>query len=283
MATSKAISQALSIAIVIVIIVVAFGGYLVGSFQEHTQTTTITIPTTQTVTSTQPPVTTTMYSPLGLELGLTINASAFIEGEGINITVQVINALQTVNNVTTTNDWAYTGNLNPFAGCPVGGPLGLAIFQGNYGSTNFTSGEPLTLYTTEEIYLCTTTTVVGNTSISQKNYYSFQPHSDQSAFISPSYTPDNMNTTVSLSFSTNGYWTGAPFGGGAAFHDFPQGNYTVLAVDEWGQADIAHFKVSSSSTTSSSTSESFSTVCTSNEVTTDTVTQTITLCHKQTT
>ena len=248
-----------AIALTLGIIVLASVIYLpLGNTSTTTGTTRVDTTTSKSESGTYSISTTTTNSSLGLELGLTINASSFVTGDSINISAQILNTLQTVNNVTSSNDWAYSsGSLNPFTPCGVSGPVGVAIFQGNYDSTDFTSAKALALYDTTVFWSCTATTVIGTTNVNQKNYYSFQPQSDQATLVYPSYTPANSNTTASLSFETKGYWTTGPDGGvyqapNAPFHNFPQGNYTVLAADEWGQIVISHFTVLSSTSSQQS-------------------------------
>lgn len=155
-------------------------------------------------------------SPSGLRLDLIIAPSNGSLGSEVFM-VNEYNTLSSVNNVTLANDWQYPqSSLNPYSPCGLVGAVGLAVFQGYYDLSNFTKATALSLYDTSAIYLCTTTISEPNT------YYSFQPQSDQAGINSPPGTFVSINTTLSLSFTTKGYWTGGFDSGTApAFHNFP--------------------------------------------------------------
>jgi len=70
-------------------------------------------------------------------------------------------------------------------------------------------------------------------------------------------SPYDTNVSVSLSFTTEGYWTGGQYSGTpASFQEFPSGTYTVLAADEWGKVVLSYFTVAGTGTTFTTTSTS---------------------------
>jgi hypothetical protein len=169
----------------------------------------------------------TQDAPLGLTLRLHISANS----TGLYIYANETNVLDRVNNVTTTDNWPYPnpdssacGDYNQF-------PIQYAVFQGNYDAGNYTSAADLTLYNTADVYMCPTESTPGP-------YLLFAPLSDN--ITTARY---GINYLVSVHYSTAGYWTGS--GSSASFHRFPPGTYSVLAEDEWGNAVLLHFKVSS--------------------------------------
>lgn len=287
---TKAISLGISALIVIVLIlVVGFGVFLNSTFNT-TQTTSAnpgTINTSSNNSSSPATTATTAFysesqqslnSTSGLRLDLVVAPSNGSLGS-IVININEYNTLDQVNNVTIENNWNYSEQyLNPFDGCGLTEPLGLAIFQGYYDLANYTRASALTLYNTSVAISCTTTVNVPT------SYYSIRAQSDQAAVVYPSTNFVDLNTTLSLSFTTKGYWTGGiGSGSSAAFHVFPSGNYTVLAADEWGKVVLVHFVISGTgSTTASSQPQTTSTGygCTSTTTTfvNVTVTRTATEC-----
>ena len=81
-------------------------------------------------------------------------------------------------------------------------------------------------------------------------YYDFLAHSDTANESEYQNIPDLAgvrNETISYLISVAGYWTtvgGTPMEPTGQFSAFPQGIYTVVAGDEWGSLEVAHFTVS---------------------------------------
>lgn len=179
----------------------------------------------------------------GLRLDLSVAPSNGSIGTWV-ISADEYNALNSVNNVTIANNWSYPESyeLNPYGPCGLVGSVGLGIFQGYYGMNNYTRASALALYNTTLVFLCTTTASVPNA------YYSIRPESTLATVVYPNSMFSNMNTSLSLSFGTNGYWTGGEALGSqasATFHKFVQGIYTVMAADEWGKVVLVHIAVDS--------------------------------------
>jgi len=97
----------------------------------------------------------------------------------------------------------------------------VAVFQGSYGLDNVLSGKELDVYDPFAINGCG--------SLALGNSFMFKP---------------GQNVTASSQF--NGYYTGQR--ADDSVHQFPPGEYTVLAGDAWGHMEVLHFEVTSSST-----------------------------------
>lgn len=165
---------------------------------------------------------------LGLSLQLRLAADNS-NGGSVRITVEELNTLNRMNNVSAASDWRIPN-------ASLRGPwqttmVGYAIYRGFCDTTNFTSGTPLPL------------TEIGSgpascTPCPAPTYYLFRPMSNN-ATTSPGtefwYT---SSSAMSINFTENisGYWTSS-----TSFEIFPAGNYTVVALDQWGQAVVLQF------------------------------------------
>ena len=185
--------------------------------------------------------TTTSDAISGHDVGLRLEGELSAESSFgvVTIKLDVLNTLSVVNNVTARDMWPYSeARLNYPCGNWGQFPIAYAIFQGNYGTNNYTSAVALILYDTSTSYSCPT---VAPPIVS----YQFSPQSEhaQSFFSShqPAYTEDfSINTRAS------GYWSGGlDTGIPASFHLFPRGAYTVMIEDEWGDLLLLHFTASS--------------------------------------
>ena len=187
----------------------------------------------------------TLNSTSGLRLDLLVAPSNASKGEML-IRVDEYNTLDTSNNATAPNEWRYSQDLlNPYNDCGTSGPLGFAVFQGYYDMTNFTSGNALLLWNTTYVETCSST-------IYPVTNYLFNPGGD----IATAYNamglvyPFDTNASVSLSLTTEGYWTGGQYSGTpASFLVFPSGTYTIIAADEWGKVVLSYFTVAGTGTT----------------------------------
>jgi hypothetical protein len=167
---------------------------------------------------------------LGLSLILRLAADNS-DGGIVRITVDELNTLDRVNNVSAASNWRIPqANLS--------GPwqttmVGYAVYRGFYGAGNFTSGEPLPL---GEIG----TGSASCTPCPAPTYYLFQSMSDN-ATTSPGsrfwYT-STSSMTINFTDNISGYWASSN-----NFEIFPAGTYTVVAMDQWGQAVALHFTV----------------------------------------
>ena len=151
------------------------------------------------------------------------------------INVDDYNTLAVPNEVVIESNWPFPQSmLNPYNNCGAPGPVGFAILQGYYDIGNYSGATALALYNTSTYFLCTTSI--------QGNYgYLFDPNS-----YAANYTVEGKSvyeTSVSLSFSPKGYFTGFPEN--SSFHNFMQGVYTILGADEWGKLILVHINVTS--------------------------------------
>ena len=238
----SAVSAGISGLIVIVIVAVVFATYVGFTFSQSVDTTTVPFPvTTVNESSTASYQTSVDYqiptqsasdtnSTLGLALQLELAPSNGSIGTLV-IIADILNILNVQNNVTHANQWHYSSNsLNPFNPCGAPGPVGFAVLQGYYDQSNYSSGSALMFYNSTVTYLCTT-------RILPTGYYSFIPHS-HTALLVDSKGQSFYNQSIAISFSVNGYFTE-----GGSFLKFPEGQYTVVAADEWGELVILHFVV----------------------------------------
>jgi hypothetical protein len=245
---SRAISLGASTLIIIaIIIIVGFGAFLGTTFPSTIGTTPSEM-SSPIITNSSTPIQTSLAtsslkttesslsSLSGLRLDLLVAPSNGSLGSLV-INVDEYNTLGVTNNASLANDWLYPPtSLNPYDNCGAPGPVGFAIFQGNYGLDNYTTAKALTLYNSTFAFTCTTTY--------QGNYeYSFSPESNLVFFANSGKTLYNFSAL--LSFTAKGYWTGGfGTGLGATFHNFPAGTYTVLAADEWGKVVLVQIVVS---------------------------------------
>src|ERR1022692_1973732 len=118
--------------------------------------------------------------------------------------------------------------------CPVSGPLGFGVFQGDYRMNNYTSGKALHLSNTTDISSCTQN--------GAPLVYSFQPMSHVANYYLANRVTQSEN--VSISATIGGFWTG---GSGtpvpATYNRFPDGIYTLIGADEWGDIILVNFNL----------------------------------------
>jgi len=195
-------------------------------------------------------ISTPSASALNASNGLRLDLQLSNSTEGINITVGVFNTLDTVNNVTSASGWAiYSNSLNDICGNQV---AAFAIYQGNYGARNFTAGSPLAIDNVQGGAVCP--------ALSPSVVYSFSPDSGVASAPAGAFASGPPSMNVTLSYTTSGYSTcgvGAPSfrpsdasglwvcpsDNAYKFNPFPPGTYTVVAVDQWGDAAVAQFTV----------------------------------------
>jgi hypothetical protein len=167
---------------------------------------------------------------LGLSLELRLAADNSNEG-GLRITIEERNTFDRVNNVSAATNWRIpTANLR--------GPwqttmVGYAVYRGFYDVGNFRTATPLSL------------TEIGSGPVSctpcpAPTYYLFRPISNNATTSPGSMFWYTSSPSMSINFTENiaGYWTNS-----TVFEVFPTGTYTVVALDQWGQAVVLHFDV----------------------------------------
>ena len=164
---------------------------------------------------------------LGLDFTLVPNSDG-----SVTVTVDEYNTLDAVNNKPQVDGWSYPQQLlNPDGNCPSNAPLGFAVFQGYYGMNDFSLGKALYLYNTTNFSSCT----LSNLPL----VYSFEPMSDSATTFIGNQVVQTGN--VSVSEVVGGFWTG---GQGttdpATYNAFPNGVYTIIGADEWGDVILVH-------------------------------------------
>ena len=171
----------------------------------------------------------------GLSLTLSLDAATYQPGQRITIDLDEKNTLSATNNVPAAHQWPYDG-LDLGTRCAsFGSPFGIALFQGNYNSSDFSTGTQLYLYDPNALYLCQPAL----TGISY-SLYSFKPSSDVTQFGQQIFE-----------FTMKGYWPDKKF---SEYTKLEPGVYTVAAEDEWGALVLVHFTVSNIVTTTTTSS-----------------------------
>ncbi|MHB8567248.1 MAG: hypothetical protein ACYC7D_13085 [Nitrososphaerales archaeon] len=207
--------------------------------------------TTTGVLNNYPTAAQTTNSTLGLELKLSINSATFSPGQGVLVNITEYNTLDRLNNVSVARNWPIGGlTLGP---CGVNNPVGAAIFQGYFTSSNISAGSPLSLFASGT-YNCPAFLFV--------RYYVFQPMSDDGS----TYVLSGNGTStfccgnpppISGSLNVTSYWDRTN-----TEHSLSAGVYTVIGGDEWGQLVLLHFVVTQQTTTSLSNNSADQSPCT---------------------
>ena len=153
-----------------------------------------------------------------------MDSTTYLPNQAISITVDEVNTLPEINNVPVSNNKPYNGLQT--APCDYISPYGIAVFQGNYIASNFSSGTPLTLYDPHVARLCTTNYPVIS--------YSFQPLLDWAQVIENPANSLNTSQQMKYQLTINGYWPDDNFSSNSQLTNFAPGIYTVVAGDEWG-------------------------------------------------
>jgi hypothetical protein len=201
--------------------------------------------TTKTTPTATPPISTfttntSFKSVNGLMLSLSLNATTFQPSQEISVLIDEHNTLPTENNVTASYSWPLNG-LSLGLTCENSNyPVGVAIFQGYYTSSNISSTAPLQLYNPSITYHCPVMLPIG--------YYSFAPLSDTASvfcitaggFGGGEPNPCLTDFKVSSEITVTGYWTNDHE---PTFCNFTPGTYTVVGGDEWGALVVLHFVV----------------------------------------
>jgi hypothetical protein len=169
----------------------------------------------------------------GLKLTLLVDATPNVQHQ-ISITLDETNTLSGINDVPVSDNWLCKGL--GVAPCNFTSPYGIAVFSGDYNSSNISTATPLTLYDPHVARLCPT----NNPVIS----YSFQPSLDWAQVIENPANPLNNSQQMKYELTINGYWPDDNFSSNSQLTNFAPGVYTVVAGDEWGALVVVHFTVS---------------------------------------
>jgi hypothetical protein len=157
---------------------------------------------------------------------LTIQVEPILNGS-YTFTVRESNLLNSVDNVTEADGWAYHQDSADQCGPdPYTNPVEFAVVQGHYGQNNYTSSRGLPFFNPTILTGCGEVTITGGS-----NAFAFQPLSDAFSFPIGSAQPEVGAASVTV--TTSGYWTVGQ-DDVAAMKPFPPGAYTVIGADEWG-------------------------------------------------
>ena len=159
----------------------------------------------------------------GLELQVSLNATEIASGNTVQIYLSEFNTLQSVNNVSASQDWAAQVALGPCRNI-YDQPFGIAVYNGTVDEQNLSQGRQVDIFplTACPMYI---RLVTG---------YEFQPGSDL-ALILPSsgVAPSPLTGSVGVSLVFKGEQS----------QPLPAGSYTVVAADEWGALAFIYFQV----------------------------------------
>lgn len=150
-----------------------------------------------------------------------LNATTVSQNETIGVNAYDWNTLPVQNSPSPSNSLRVQ-NLSS-GPCGDAYPVGIAVYQGNYGLANFSTGSAIVWFAPGP-YNCPAMPV--------QQALKFQPL---------------QNITRYVEFK--GYWTAgetAHPGGGVSqgvLHPFLPGQYTIIAGDDWGHTTVLHFQV----------------------------------------
>jgi hypothetical protein len=184
-----------------------------------------------------PAVATDSNATIGIDLSLALNSTRIVPGQGqdLQTVVEVLNALSRVNNVSVANDFPIKPLLHK---CLPGDytPVVIQMYAGNYGRNNISSASPL-----QYILTCPP---VSSISITEENYYLFQPNSAYATLYGRNQASNLTNTgpiSLYLVSQISIYQFSSSFPNGT----FPTGKYTLMVEDFWGQIVILPFTIAS--------------------------------------
>ena len=169
----------------------------------------------------------------GLRLSLSLDFKTYFPGQNVSIIIDETNTLTAVNNIPVSDSWPY-GHLQK-APCDYTSPFGITAFQGDYSSSNFSTGTPLTLYDPHAAWLCTT--------INPITSYSFQPSTDWAKIVENPANPITGPQQMRYQLTLPGYWPDNDYNSDSKLTGFALGVYTIVAGDEWGNLVVLHFTV----------------------------------------
>jgi hypothetical protein len=191
----------------------------------------------------QIPVSSASASNSSIDLRLDLNLVGFPNGT-LRISADEYNTQNTIVNISAAADWPYSQTtLQSYNGSCSNAilPLGIAVFQGYFVSSDLPSAQAATIY--DGSSAGTSCTTSGNSTATTPTQFVFYSLGDSAAVYTSKGFMGNYN--VQLSVWTSGSWTSSA--STMTFNPFPNGNYTVMAGDEWGQLVLLHFGVVHSS------------------------------------
>jgi hypothetical protein len=219
---------------------------------ETTTTATLTSPTVHATQNQTDVVTVSAIGTNGLRLSTSMNATELKVGQGLAVSVLLLNTLPRINVVKPSDDFAFNGVAVAMWDYCEGEPVQIDILQGNYSIQELPAATDVTF---------TVVCMEGGFIPSVV----FAPHSDQVNLAGVAAYPlyGIPWFPLSLNFTTSGYYDLAsisqhdtdplitepgPFSqkDTVSATSFAPGVYTLAVADEWGGYNILHFKVSPS-------------------------------------
>lgn len=171
-------------------------------------------------------------SGFGFTMYLTLNSTAVQPLGNVTLTAWLNSTSDSIQNITTLDSWVYTQGGLLRLPCIGGWPMGLGVLRGHYTEDNYTLGTPLPLAPPK----------VDCLPSSPPQYLLLYPHSSQAqASINGSLSPWLLRMGFTFGFDSL-----APdaIPGALAGTGLPQGVYTAVLADEWGDVLTASFQVS---------------------------------------
>jgi hypothetical protein len=266
----KGIGTTLMVVIVVVVMAAAAIAFVAISNPSVPRATTTTPPTS----STGPPTTDSTISGSGLQLRVVLNSSSIQSREEVAVQMELLNtlghnvslAVVPDQNISGWNGEDFFCSLNPSHSL-----VGFALFDGRFAARNISAaGSPLQLAAPSEEIPCPYSPLLNDTI--------FLPNSDKTVSFGFFGQTDETSYPVTAGVNaTTGYCVGSPLAGecrgssgilgywnassgyagnatlaSKGFTYLPAGEYTVVAMDDWGQTVYAHFQVTAAPSISSS-------------------------------
>jgi hypothetical protein len=175
----------------------------------------------------------TFHDPSAISVSASLSSTDVGQNQTIKVTVSDVNGLRFPNELPLSGNWRVQNlSMGPCSFYEYY-PYGIALYQGKYTLDNLSSATSIAIYA-PGFYGC------GAASFT--NSFTFKPLQNVSSYV-----------------ELRGYWTKGEttLPGGliseGVLHPFLPGQYTVVAGDEWGHAQVLYFRVAPTSTTTTST------------------------------
>ncbi|MDG6900361.1 MAG: hypothetical protein JRM80_00160 [Nitrososphaerota archaeon] len=160
-------------------------------------------------------------SPVGFVMHLKLNSTSVTSGSGILLEGWINSSYPSVSDINATDSWALPQSQLWGKICTSGWPIGLGIMQGHYTQDNYTLGTPVAL--PRPLTGCPA-------QAGAPADFLLRAHSSE-ALVTINGSPQVWNLVSSLGI------------GGSTSGRFPQGVYTAVLADEWGDVLTANFLV----------------------------------------
>ena len=168
-----------------------------------------------------------------IDLSLALNSTTIKQGQDIQDVVEVLNTMSRVSNISVGNDFP----IKPLnAKCLPGDytPIVVQMYLGYYDRTNISSAPPLT-------YFLSCPAVASN-SLTTEYYYLFEPNSANATLYGRTYS-GNLGNSGPMSLREVNQVSIHQFSFSFPNGAFPNGVYTLIVEDWWGQMVTLHFSI----------------------------------------